>query len=218
LPDGQLAFLGRSDQQIKLRGYRIEPNEITALLNRHPGVQSSVVIAREDRPGEKRLVAYLILDVVEESRVTAGSLRKLLSKHLPDYMVPVVFVRLDTMPLTANGKVDRSRLPLPNASNMVREEVVDKPRTPIEERVAGIVAALLGIELVGIEDNFFMLGGHSLLGTQIIARVADAFNVHLPLRSLFKAPTVRELSTEIERLILAKIASMSEDEVRSLLD
>ena len=215
LPDGQIAFMGRIDEQIKIRGYRIEPGEIVAALDRHPAVQTSVVVAREDTLGDKRLVAYMVPAV--GSRPTTGALRDFLATQVPDYMVPATFVCLDVLPLTSNGKVNCAALPAPNATNTVQDDTFTAPRTPIEERVAEIVASLLGLEQVGRDDNFFLLGGHSLLGTQVIARVHDTFGVDLPLRGLFDAPTVAELAAEIERLILATLEAMSDEEALSLL-
>lgn len=216
LPDGQIAFLGRTDHQIKIRGYRIEPNEIVSVLNAHPAVQTSLVVTREDTPGDKRLVAYIVL--APGAHVTASSLRNTLVTHLPDYMVPTAFVVLEALPLTPNGKVDRAVLPAPDTTNMVRDEAIVAPSTPTEKRLVGIVAPLLELEQVGIDDNIFLLGGNSLMGTQIIARVADTFGVDLSLRSLFEAPTVRQLSAEIERLIFAKLEAMSDDEIQRLLE
>lgn len=215
LPNGQIAFLGRADHQIKIRGYRIEPNEIISLLNEHPAIQTSLVLAREDVPGDKRLVAYLVL--LPGAHITLSYLREILGTHLPDYMIPAAFVQLEALPLTPNGKVDRAALPAPDASNTLRDEAIAAPGTPTEERVAAIVTTLLKLEQVGIDDNFFMLGGHSLLGTQIIAQVAETFGVDLSLRSLFDAPTIRLLSAEVERRILAKLEAMSDDEARLLL-
>ncbi len=215
LPDGQIAFMGRIDHQIKIRGYRIEPNEIVSVLNEHPVVQASCVVAREDTPGDKRLVAYIV--AAAGAQVTLSSLQDTLVTRLPDYMIPATFVLLDALPLTPNGKVDRDALPAPDATNMVRDEIVEGPSTPIEEQLTEIVTTLLGLEQVGIDDNFFMLGGHSLLGTQVIAQVADTFGVDLSLLTLFEAPTVRQLSAEIEQLILAKVEAMSDDEIRLLL-
>jgi amino acid adenylation domain-containing protein len=216
LPDGQIAFMGRADYQIKIRGYRIEPDEITAALHKHPSIQSSLVVAREDSPGDKRLVAYLVL--VPGAELTASSLRETLGEYLPDYMIPSAFVVLEGLPVTANGKVDRAALPAPDVTNTLRDEGTVAPQTPTEERVAHIVTRLLNLEAVGIDENFFMLGGHSLLGTQIIAQIAEAFGVDLPLRSLFEASTVRLLAAEIEERVFAKLASMSEDEVLQLLN
>ncbi len=215
LPDGQIAFMGRADYQIKIRGYRIEPDEITSVLHKHPGVQSSVIIAREDTHGDKRLVAYVV--AMPGERLTFSGLHEALSAHLPDYMIPSAFVALDALPMTHNGKVDRAALPVPDASNMLRDEVRETPRTPTEERVAQILAALLDRDSLSIDDNFFMLGGHSLLGTQIIAQISAAFDVDMPLRSLFEAPTVRLLAEEIEQRILAKLEAMSDEEVLRLL-
>jgi amino acid adenylation domain-containing protein len=216
LPDGQIAFMGRIDQQIKIRGYRIEPNEIMSVLNGHAAVQSSQVIAREDVPGDKRLVAYVVL--ASGVAVTASSLRETLAERLPDYMIPATFVHIESMPVTPNGKVDRRALPVPDASNTLHDEVIAEPHTPTEERLIGIVAPLLGLQDISIDDNFFMLGGHSLLGTQVIAHVANAFGVSLSLRSLFSSPTIRQLSAEIERLIVARIEAMSDEEAQQLLE
>jgi amino acid adenylation domain-containing protein len=218
LPDGQIAFLGRTDYQIKLRGYRIEPEEIMAVLNSHPAIETSVVVAREDdaNPGEKRLVAYIVL--APGAEIELDALRTMLAEHLPDYMIPAAFVRLDTLPITPNGKVDRKALPAPDTTNTLQDEkTAALPGTLMEARVAEIVASLLGLGQVGIDDNFFMLGGHSLLGTQVIARVASTFEVELTLRSLFEAPTVRQLSAVIESRVLARLESMSDEEALQLL-
>ena len=215
LPDGQIAFLGRADFQIKIRGYRIEPDEIMSVLNQHQSIQSNIVIAREDESGEKRLVAYLVLTPGEQ--ITAGSLRETLGAYLPDYMIPSSFVVLQSLPVTPNGKVDRTALPAPDATNTLRDVSVAAPETATEERISQIVTTLLKLETVGIDDNFFMLGGHSLLGTQIIAQITETFGVDLPLRSLFEAPTIRLLAAEVEQRIIAKLESMSEDEVLRLL-
>ncbi len=216
LPDGQIAFMGRIDYQIKIRGYRIEPDEIMSVLIEHPAVQTSLVVAREDTAGDKRLVAYVVLS--PGAVVTASSLRETLKERLPDYMIPATFVQLGSMPLTSNGKVDRRALPAPDATNTLHDEVVAQPHTPTEERLVAIVAPLLGLQHISIDDNFFMLGGHSLLGTQVIAHVANAFGVDLSLRTLFGSPTIRQLSAEIERLIVARVEAMSDEEARRLLE
>ena len=198
LSDGQIAFVGRTDEQVKIRGYRIEPNEIVMRLNQYPGVQSSQVVVRTETSGEKRLVAYL---VAAETRLTRSALQDYLRGYLPDYMVPAVFVRLDLLPLKASGKVDRALLPAPTATNTIDDDVYIAPRTAVERRVVSILSELLGIEKVGVNDNFFFLGGHSLLGTQLIARARDSFSVELPLRTVFDRPTAAELSAEIERML-----------------
>jgi acyl carrier protein len=215
LDDGEIAYLGRIDEQIKILGHRIEPNEIEAVLDRHPAIASSVVIARGAACEEKRLAAYLVMS----NRVTpsAADLRGFLQSELPDYMVPSIFVRLPAMPLTANGKVDRVALPEPDAENTLRDEEFIRPRTPIEQRLATTLCALLNLSEVSVNDNFFLLGGHSLLGTQLIVKIRSAFGVDLALRTLFDAPTIAELSAEIERQIIAKVENMSEEEAEALL-
>lgn len=214
LPDGQLAFLGRNDDQIKLRGHRIELDEISAALDRHPAVAQSVVALRGDG-AEMQLVAY----VVEQPRAssTVAELRDYLASRLPDYMLPSVFVRLAALPLTTSGKVDRSALPEPSAENAIVDAAYREPATVIEERVATIVAELLKLDRVGSEDNFFLLGGHSLLGTQLVLRSRDAFGVELTLRDLFRAQTVARLAARIEQLLLERLGKMSEQEARALL-
>src|SRR5713226_9122925 len=215
LPDGQIAFMGRIDHQMKIRGYRIEPDEIMSVLNEQPAVRMSLVIARKDTPGDKRLVAYVV--PVPGAYISAGSLREMLAKRLPDYMVPATFVLLEALPVTPNGKVDRAALPAPGATNTLQDAVEAFPSTPIQKRLNGIVAPLLGLEQIGIDDNIFLLGGTSLMGTQVIVRVAEAFGVELPLRTLFESPTLRLLSVEIERCIVARLEMMSDDEVLRLL-
>lgn len=214
LADGQIAFHGRVDDQVKIRGYRIELNEIVSALNRHPAVRESVIIALENGNGEKQLVAYF---VPTTSRPALSELRDFLSKALPDYMLPATFVALDELPIGANGKVDRSALPAPDQQGTVRDEVSLDHSTPTEQRVATIVATLLGLERVGVNENFFYLGGNSLFGTQVIARLRDAFNVELPLLKLFDHPTVAELAGEVERMMIVNLEAMSEDEAQRLL-
>jgi acyl-coenzyme A synthetase/AMP-(fatty) acid ligase/acyl carrier protein len=216
LADGQFAFLGRFDEQIKIRGFRIEPNEIVAALDEHPAVSQSAVIAREVGEGDGRLVAYF---VPRPNRLaTVSELRDFLGQRLPAYMVPSMFVTIETMPLTPNGKVDRAALPAPDAANTLGEDVFHAPRTEVEQVVADILAPLLGIERVDVEANFFALGGHSLLGIQLISRVRDALGVELSLRTVFEAPSVAEVSAEIERLLCAKLEAMSEEEVQRNLE
>jgi len=216
LRDGNIAFLGRLDDQIKIRGYRIEPNEIISRLNEHPDVQQSLVLAREFAPGDKRLIGYFV--PAPGSSPMLGELRDFLSAQLPDFMVPATFVRLDALPLTPNGKVDRGALPAPDDTNTLRDKAFTLPRTDIEKTVGTILADLLGMEQVDVEENFFALGGHSLLGAQLVARVRQTFGIEMPLRVLFEAPTVVGLSAEIEQLLLAKLEAMSEDEVQQILN
>jgi len=214
LPDGQIAFHGRADDQVKIRGYRIELDEVAGALNRHPGVRESVIVANENRTGEKQLVAYV---VPVADFPTIRELRDFMAEALPEYMLPTIFVALDALPVGSSGKVDRSALPAPNDENILREEIFLSSRNPTETRVAAVVASLLGLEQVGMKDNFFYLGGNSLFGTQVISRLRDAFNVDLPLLKLFDHPTVEDLAAEVERLMVAKLDAMSEEEAQRLL-
>lgn len=216
LPDGQIAFVGRSDEQVKIRGLRIEPNEVTATLDAHPGMQQSVVVAREVAPGDTRLIGYIV--PVPESHLTLSELRDFLRARLPDYMVPATFVSLEKLPLTPNGKVDRLSLPAPDESNTFRDDARAAPRTEMEKTVAGILERLLNLEHVDVEENFFSLGGHSLLGAQLVARLRDTFGIEMPLRVIFEAPTVCELAAEIERLLVIKLEVMSEKDALRILD
>ena len=196
LPDGNLEFVGRIDNQVKVRGFRIELGEIEAVLNQQPQVREAVVVVREDVPGDKRLVAYV---VVEGGGVELiERLREQLRASLPDYMMPSAFVTLEGLPLTPNGKVDRKALPAPE--RMVSEAAYVSPRTPTEEILAGIWAEVLKVERVGVHENFFELGGHSLLATQVVSRVRQACGVELPLREVFAGPTVAYLSASIDAL------------------
>ncbi|MEQ8997812.1 MAG: amino acid adenylation domain-containing protein [Coleofasciculus sp. B1-GNL1-01] len=207
LSDGNIEFLDRIDHQVKIRGFRIELGEIEAVLNTHSQIQQAVVIATEDIAGNKRLVAYI---VTRDESLTNNQLREFLFSKLPEYMVPSAFVTLDILPLTPNGKVDRKALPAPD-EEISREREYVAPRTPGEEIIANIFASVLGVQKVGIHDNFFELGGHSLLATQVISHLREAFQMELPLRSLFEKPTVALLSHRIEtmRLALAQVSHPS---------
>jgi amino acid adenylation domain-containing protein len=213
--DGELEFVGRTDDQVKIRGYRIELGEVEATLAAHPAVQQAVVVAREDLPGEKRLVAYLV--PAPDAPVAVDTLRAFLLKHLPDYMVPTTFVPLSVLPVTTNGKVDRQALPAPSAIPVNRDEAGESARTLIEARVAELIATLLQVSAVGREENFFLLGGHSLLGAQLLVRVRDTFGVDLTLRTLFDLPTVAGLSSEIEHCLVKSLESISDEEAERLL-
>jgi amino acid adenylation domain-containing protein len=215
LPNGQIEFLGRADEQIKIRGFRIEPAEIVKVLDEHPGVRASAVVAREIAPGDKRLIAYFVPSA--KLLPTHAEVRNSIAARLPEYMVPAAFVKLEALPLNTSGKINRSALPAPTTENTLRDDTFIAPRTPIEERLASMLAPLLGLDKVSVEDNFFLLGGHSLLGTQLIARVRDAFGVELALRALFEAPTIARLSAQVEKLLLARLEAMSEEEAERLL-
>ena len=214
LPDGQISFRGRADDQVKINGFRVELNDVNIALRRHPSVRESVVSARENESGEKQLVGYI---VPSGSSPSVNDLREFLEKELPEYMLPSIFVSLDALPYASSGKVNRLALPAPNESNMLRDQAFHQPSSGTEERVSAIVASLLGLPRVGANDNFFYLGGNSLFGTQLIARLRDAFQVEVPLLSLFDHPTVSELSAEVERLMIAKLDAMSEDEAQRQL-
>jgi amino acid adenylation domain-containing protein len=199
LSDGNIEYIGRLDEQVKVRGYRIELGEIEAVLGQHLAVDEAVIVVREDVPGNKRLVAYLVVN--QATAPTIPQLQQFLKQKLPEYMVPSAFVLLDALPLTPNGKVDRRALPAPDTTRHEGEGAYVAPQTPVEEMVAGIWADVLAVKQVSIYDNFFDLGGHSLLATQLISRVRDTFGVELPLRGLFESPTVASLSDRLEGLL-----------------
>ncbi len=190
LPSGTLEFLGRLDEQVKLRGFRIELGEIESVLREHPSVNEAVVVVREDSPGVKRLVAYVVADepVPEES-----ALRAPLKERLPDYMVPAAIVFLPALPLTPNGKLDKRALPVPGLSGE-RAAAHTPPRNTVEELLASVWAELLGVERVGIHDDFFDLGGHSLAATQLVARIRAVFDVDISLQEMFDLSTVAGLA------------------------
>jgi acyl carrier protein len=193
---GELHYLGRLDHQVKIRGFRIELGEIEAVLSSHDGVRECVVIAREDAPGEKRLVAYIVGAAGDAEGV--ARLRAYAAERLPAYMVPSAFVVLEELPLTPNGKVDRKALPAPEGRPEGAADYVE-PRNETERALARIWAGVLGVERVGAEDNFFDLGGHSLLATQVILEVRREFGVEIPLRHVFETPTVAYFATLVER-------------------
>jgi amino acid adenylation domain-containing protein len=192
LAEGKLEFVGRRDEQVKVRGYRIELGEIEAALLGMEEIAEAVVVVREDEPGERGLVGYVVGGEGKEADVNA--IRKALQLKLPEYMVPAIVV-LERMPLTVNGKIDRRALP---AAEGTRGGSYEAPRTAEEEVLAGIWAQVLEVERVGIDDNFFELGGHSLLAMRVMSRIREAFQVEMPLRVLFEAPTVRGLAEQVE--------------------
>ncbi|HEX2095478.1 MAG TPA: amino acid adenylation domain-containing protein, partial [Longimicrobiaceae bacterium] len=193
--DGTLEYLGRLDHQVKVRGFRIEPGEIEARLAAHPGVREAVAVAREDTPGDRRLVAYVAAPG-GGTAPTAEELREYLAASLPEHMIPSAFVKLEALPLTPSGKIDRRALPAPDPSAGLLEAYA-APRTPTEEILAGIWTEVLHLDRVGVRANFFALGGHSLLATRVISRVRDAFGAEVPLRALFEAPTVEGLARAV---------------------
>jgi amino acid adenylation domain-containing protein len=224
---GVLEFLGRADHQVKLRGFRIEPGEIESVLLSHPEVESAVVLAREDTPGDRRLVAYVVS--APERAPDPVELRALVELRLPAYMVPAAFVILPELPLTANGKVDRRALPAPGFAAGSAELI--PPRTLLEQEIAEVWREVLGVERVGLRDSFWDLGGHSLLATKVLARLHDALGLDLPLQALFEAPTLAGFAEAVGRHVLAaggdgeeldgllaELGDLSEVEARALLD
>ncbi len=225
LPDGSIEFLGRIDQQVKVRGFRVEPAEIEAVLARHPTVSQAAVVARPGPGGDPELVAY----VVSATTPDVETLRAFVATMVPDYMVPAIVVVLERLPVTASGKIDRLALPAPESISPDGDYVA--PRTEIEEKLAAIWAAVLGRDRVGVDDNFFRLGGHSLLATQVIARVRGELAVQVPLHTMFVAPTLGGFASEVEGLLvstgdgdgedlaalLAELESMTDEEAEALL-
>jgi amino acid adenylation domain-containing protein len=197
LSNGNLEYLGRIDHQVKIRGFRIELGEIEAALRRHPSIEEVVVLAREDAPGEKRLAAYLVAK--PGKALSINELRDSLRRELPEYMSPAAYVMLDALPLTANGKLDRRALPVPDGSNAEKEQGYAPPRTPTEKRLSEIWSQVLGVARVGVNDDFFEVGGHSLLATQAISRIRAVFKIDLPLRALFEHPKLNELARTIDQ-------------------
>ncbi|ULA62065.1 MAG: hypothetical protein LZF60_410001, partial [Nitrospira sp.] len=196
-PDGAIEYVGRMDYQVKIRGFRIELGEVESCLTDQDEVREAAVIVREDRPGEKRLVAYVVPQ--EGLAIDQEQVRRALQTQLPDYMVPSVFVSLASLPRTTNGKVDRRALPAPDLAALEHASHV-APRTLTEELLAGIWADILGLERVGVRDHFFELGGHSLLATQVVSRIRSAFQIELPLRAAFECPTVANLAATVDRV------------------
>ena len=195
LPDGNLQYVGRADGQVKIRGFRIELGEIESALREQPAVREVVVLAREDTPGDKRLVAYLIPK--EALQPNAAELRQALKAKLPDYMVPAAFVTLERLPLTPNGKINRRALPKPEFASAKRDDA--PPRTPTELALAKIWAEVLGLKQVSIDDNFFEIGGHSLLAIRLTGEIQRQFQFDLPVRAFFQHPTIRDLAAELAR-------------------
>jgi amino acid adenylation domain-containing protein len=226
LPDGNIDFMGRVDQQVKIRGFRIELGEIETLLHKHQAIRNVVVAARGEKSGEKRLVAYY----EQHADVDSAELRNFLKTQLPDYMIPAIFMHLPQLPLDPSGKINRRALPEPSGEDLQLRTAYVAPRTPTEEKLAGIVGEVLNLNKVGVQDNFFELGGHSMMATQVVSRIRDAFGVEVSLRALFEHPTVEGIATAITEVeardrqsdnieqFLDELEGLSEEEVQRLLD
>jgi amino acid adenylation domain-containing protein/non-ribosomal peptide synthase protein (TIGR01720 family) len=228
--DGAIEFLGRIDHQVKIRGFRIELGEIEAQLLQHPDVKDAVVLAREGQPGDKKLVAYLVFNesVVDQNDMLVDNLKSQLKQALPDYMIPSTFVMLDEMPLSANGKLDRKRLPAPNLGEQISKQYV-APRNETEQILAEIWQDVLGIEQVGITDDFFDLGGHSLVAIQIRSRIQICFDLDFPVKNIFEKSTIEVLANEVVRLqinqhdknlldeLLKELDQLSDEDAKQLL-
>jgi acyl carrier protein len=224
LPTGEIELHGRVDRQVKMRGIRIEPAEIEAILKDHENVREATVIVREDTPGNQRLVAYVVL------RQPDNDLRAFVKARVPDYMVPAAFVVMDKLPLTPNGKVDHAALPVPPETSPESSKEFVAPRTPVEETLAQIWKEILEVTRVGINDNFFELGGHSLLATQVVSRIRKTLKVDLPLRAIFDTPTIADLATTVDSMtqepdeteklaeLLKQMDQLSVNEIRVLLE
>ncbi|ROH75822.1 non-ribosomal peptide synthetase, partial [Lonsdalea populi] len=210
LPDGSIEYLGRNDFQVKVRGFRIEPGEIEARLMQCPGVREAVVVAREDSPGDTRLVAYLCPQA--DATLDPIFLRQQLSQQLAEYMVPGAFVTLDALPLTPNGKLDRKALPAPDRSAVVSRGY-EAPQGELEVALAEIWQDLLGLARVGRHDHFFELGGHSLMAVQLITRIRAEFFVEMPVVSIFQFP---ELSALAEVILATQIRSAWDSDTESI--
>ncbi|HEY0406879.1 MAG TPA: amino acid adenylation domain-containing protein, partial [Pyrinomonadaceae bacterium] len=226
LHGGAIEFIGRLDYQLKLRGFRIELGEIEALLRQHASVRDAAVLVREETAGDARLVAYVVpaeepagafrdeaeSDHQQFAGFDAGPtplLRAYLKSRLPEHMLPSAFVWLEELPLTPGGKLDRRALPSVDDARPALDETYSAPRTPVEEMLANIWAAILRLERVGLKDNFFELGGHSLLGTQVVSRVREAFNVEIPLRVIFESPTIGGMAESVEAALRAERGSLA---------
>jgi acyl-coenzyme A synthetase/AMP-(fatty) acid ligase/acyl carrier protein len=225
--NGIIEYLGRVDQQVKIRGFRIELGEIESALNRHPDIAEAVVLARHDVPGDTRLVAYLVPQPDREP--ATNEVRTFLRELLPEYMVPTAFVTLRAFPLTPNGKINREALPAPTSSNVDLEGTYVAPRTVLEEVIAAIWVETLGFKRIGVHDNFFEVGGHSLLAMQVISRIREEFHIELPVRSFFDGMTIERLAASVlerepepgrsEKIArtLKAVAEMSENELLEMI-
>ena len=199
--DGVLEYMNRADHQIKIRGFRIELAEIEMVIQRHENVKEAVVMVREDRPNDKRIIAYIVAK--EKEMINLAEIRSYVSESLANYMVPSAFVLLEELPLTPNGKVDRKKLPAPDFNGMNNERVA---RNPKEEILCHLFAEVLSVSRISIDDNFFEMGGHSLLASRLMARIREMLSVELGIGKLFESPTVAELAKQLDQAKTARPA------------
>ncbi|NJK49493.1 AMP-binding protein, partial [Candidatus Gracilibacteria bacterium] len=212
LSDGNIEFLGRIDHQVKVRGFRIELGEIEAVLNQHPEVKECVVINREDVPGKNQLIAYIVYK--QEKVVTVTELRHFLEEKLPLYLVPTNFVTIDAMPLSPNGKIDRRSLPVPNNLRPELEVNYVIPQTEVQQAIADVWQKVLALEKVGIHDNFFEIGGHSLLLIQVNSKLCQLFNIELSIVEMFRYPTISSLSEYLNNIAPSQ-SSLADDKLQN---
>jgi acyl-CoA synthetase (AMP-forming)/AMP-acid ligase II/aryl carrier-like protein len=215
-PDGEIEFRGRVDRQAKIRGYRIELDEVGSVLARHPGVEFASAAIYAPAGGENQLLAY-VLPKQDVAAPTIDELQEHLLRSLPEYMVPSVFVRIEAVPLSANGKIDLTALPQPTDANRLEKTAGRGAVSPLEEKLLTMLRALLENDSIGPEDNIFLAGGHSLLGMQLVIRLRNSFGVDVTLRQLFEAPTAARLAVLVETMLLEAVNSMSEDDAKALL-
>jgi acyl carrier protein len=227
LPEGNVEHLGRVDLQVKVRGFRIEPEEIETVLSQHARVAQAAVTSVPDEKGDGRLAAYLV--PVDGTDLSIDELREFLATRLPEYMVPAVYVQVDDLPRGPGGKVDRRALTEMEGVRLTLERAYVAPRDPLEAEIAEMWSEILAVERVGVHDDFFDLGGHSLLATQLVSRIRDRFHVEVPLRKLWEAPTVARLSLHVTQSLaeqedeqvlgglLDELGQLSDQEVQALL-
>jgi amino acid adenylation domain-containing protein len=214
LPSGDIEFLGREDFQVKVQGYRIELGEIETAITQHPRIRAAVAVVQGEPRGAKRLVAFVVPQTAHE---VPQDLRDFLGGKLPRYMVPDVYVEIDALPLTANGKVDRRALVVPEQAAEEAGPPYEAPRTPVEEVVAEVWADMLKVERVGVHDNFFALGGDSLMAMRAVVHLRKALGTELPIRVLFDGQTLEDTARVVEDHLLAEIEDLSEEEAQALL-
>jgi acyl-CoA synthetase (AMP-forming)/AMP-acid ligase II/acyl carrier protein len=212
--DGDLQFMGRIDAQVKIRGLRVEPAEVEAVLREQPGVRDAAVLVRDEGPGDQRLVAYVLAEA--GAGPLGAALRAALRRSLPDYLVPAAIVSLGSFPLTSHGKLDVAWLPAPDYAAAAAQRY-QEPQTASERLIAGVWAEVLGLERVGSADDFFDLGGHSLLAARIAVRLTDLLGTQVPIHLFFSHVTVRDLAAAVEELMAAEISELSGQEVASML-